>query len=268
VPAYTQQQTTQQLTAAVIPFDMQEGFTQNDVDTAYTLFNAELAKYAVIKTVDAASVSNAVKEINFETADEWQNSEKVKQLGSKVQANSIIRGQIMGLGVQLIVFATVLDSTTLEILSSARVSLNRIEEFVDKTPQFVLDLLYGLDPQYTGLYRIGEKGPGGGVIFYSGNGMNMECSETIGEYPWDQALTAAQEYRGGDYSDWRLPTKGELELLYTNLRKKNLGALGNDWYWSSSQTNTTHAWIQRFSDGMQSPNYKSSPNCVRAVRTF
>jgi hypothetical protein len=70
------------------------------------------------------------------------------------------------------------------------------------------------------------------------------------------------------YKDWFLPSKDELNLMYKNLKQKGLGGFSNDWYWSSSQGNNNLALAQRFSDGEQSNNSKSSMYLVRAVRAF
>jgi hypothetical protein len=103
----------------------------------------------------------------------------------------------------------------------------------------------------------------------------MEVSVILGEYTWDQAKTAALNYRGGGYSDWRLPTKEELALVYRNLRLRNLGAMGNNYHWSSAPNNSIfmgtdnpYAWGQSFSDGRQSYDRKITPYTVRAVRAF
>jgi hypothetical protein len=82
-------------------------------------------------------------------------------------------------------------------------------------------------------------------------------------------MSTAQNYRGGGYDDWRLPTQGELDLIYKNLRQKNLGGMGDDWYWSSTQNgNNFYARAQRFSDGNQDDDDKRDSNSVRAVRAF
>jgi TolB-like protein len=72
------------------------------------------------------------------------------------------------------------------------------------------------------------------------------------------------------YKDWFLPSKDELNLMYTNLKQKGLGGFSNSWYWSSSQPNNSTAWLQRFSDGSQHLNYASNDTTfsVRAVRAF
>jgi hypothetical protein len=121
----------------------------------------------------------------------------------------------------------------------------------------------------SGTFRIGDRGPGGGIVFFAQGGKYMEAGEKLGGgYTWDRAITAARNYQGGGYSDWRLPTKDELNLIYQNLRAKNIGNLGNDWYWSSSEGDINYAWIQRFSDGSQPSSYKNRAYSVRAVRAF
>lgn len=100
----------------------------------------------------------------------------------------------------------------------------------------------------------------------------------MGSSNWEGAKTLCSEYRGGGYSDWYLPSKDELNLVYINLRRTGKIS-GNDWFWSSSEDNNSdHAWEQRFSDGEQdSSNYdiyghkranKNNTNSVRAVRAF
>jgi hypothetical protein len=121
-------------------------------------------------------------------------------------------------------------------------------------------------------YKIGDRGPGGGFIFTAEGGIYMECSLDLGEHTWDQAISAAQNYKGGGFTDWRLPTKDELNLMYVNLKAKNLGGLGNDYYWSSSRDSGysfgNYYYVQRFSDGSQAIYGKGLTSLVRAVRAF
>ena len=120
-------------------------------------------------------------------------------------------------------------------------------------------------------YNIGDRGPGGGFIFYAEGGVFMEVSLTLGSYDWDQAIEVVKNHKGGGFTDWRLPSQSELNMIYQNLRKKNLAGLGDDWYWSSLQYNYRDyhgAWLQRFSDGNQSYDDRSNPYSVRAIRQF
>jgi hypothetical protein len=116
--------------------------------------------------------------------------------------------------------------------------------------------------------EIGDPGPGGGIVFFAEGERYIEVSEILGAHTWSDALSVARNYRGGGYSDWRLPTKDELNLIYQNLRAKQIGSLGDIVYWSSSEYVSSDAWAQRFSDGLQDYNPKALTYSVRAVRAF
>ncbi|MEO6130690.1 MAG: DUF1566 domain-containing protein [Saprospiraceae bacterium] len=66
------------------------------------------------------------------------------------------------------------------------------------------------------------------------------------------------------YSDWYLPSKDELYLLYQNIA----GGFAQFPYWSSSEYDDTRAWNQDFSSGSQGLGFKNISYPVRAVRNF
>ena len=68
------------------------------------------------------------------------------------------------------------------------------------------------------------------------------------------------------YSDWYLPSKDELTILYSN--KALIGGFDFALYWSSSKFGNNNSWGQSFSNGNQSPYDKSTYYSVRAIRSF
>jgi uncharacterized protein (TIGR02145 family) len=70
------------------------------------------------------------------------------------------------------------------------------------------------------------------------------------------------------YSDWYLPSLGEVQLMYSRLHLQGLGGFGGGWYWSSSQASPNYALLMYFNDGDVYYNYKYGSNQVRAVRAF
>ena len=153
----------------------------------------------------------------------------------------------------------------------------------------------------------------GGIIFYlDGNGGGLiaaptdqsndqqfgcygtavgVCNTSIGDgYPNSLAIinncgaTAAQlctDLVIGPYSDWFLPSLGELQLMYNN--KSIIGNFANDDYWSSSETgcqwthfanfsippqNSSFAMIIDFSNGSSGIVDKDHTYRVRAIRAF
>ena len=82
----------------------------------------------------------------------------------------------------------------------------------------------------------------------------------------------------GGYSDWFLPSKDELNEMYLNLYLQGLGGfvvnseIGSARYWSSTEYNSSSAWVQLFydtsTDGFPIENGKDNLSYVRAIRTF
>ena len=84
------------------------------------------------------------------------------------------------------------------------------------------------------------------------------------------AATVCNEYSvtvaGVTYGDWYLPSKNELNLLY--LQKTVVGGFASAGYWSSSDSDSSNAWVQDFFNGNQVTIIKSNSYRVRSVRAF
>jgi hypothetical protein len=156
--------------------------------------------------------------------------------------------------------------------------------------------------------KVGDRGPAGGIIFYdkgiffdgwryleaapadltpaqwggrvdgNGTGTAVGAGKRNTELIVERSgadITAAKlcdDLEFGGYDDWFLPSRDELDLLYKNLKQKNLGRFLNSLYWSSSEGSFGGAWRQSFSDGVQEGNINSSrktdTRSVRAIRQF
>lgn len=83
------------------------------------------------------------------------------------------------------------------------------------------------------------------------------------------AAKTCRDYRGGNYTDWYLPTWNELYQLYVN--RAAIGGFSTGDYWSSSQNGGTAfdgAYTLMFSNGNLDNDYRSHGINVRAVRSF
>lgn len=79
------------------------------------------------------------------------------------------------------------------------------------------------------------------------------------------------DYAYGGYTDWYLPSKDELNALYTNLKAKGLGSFPDQQYWSSSEVDADNVWRQSFTDGSQystTKNLLAVQSNIRPVRSF
>jgi hypothetical protein len=63
-----------------------------------------------------------------------------------------------------------------------------------------------------------------------------------------------------------LPTRDVLLLAYLN--KDIVGGFADEYYWSSSEYNSSHAWIQYFTNGLQYNYAKYNTYLVRAVKAI
>ena len=79
------------------------------------------------------------------------------------------------------------------------------------------------------------------------------------------AAKIADAYALNGYTDWFLPSKDELNLLYQ--QKSVVGGFATNYYWSSSEGGSYDAWYQYFGDGYQGYG-KDLTLPVRAVRAF
>ena len=70
------------------------------------------------------------------------------------------------------------------------------------------------------------------------------------------------------YSDWFLPSKDELNLMYENLKVHEVGSFADYHYWSSSEGTAFSTRGQRFDSGSWGYYFKDHTYRVRAVRAF
>jgi hypothetical protein len=89
------------------------------------------------------------------------------------------------------------------------------------------------------------------------------------------AAGLARANTGGGYTDWFLPSKAELNKMWLERETINTTASANggsnfssNWYWSSTESGSSYAWIHHLSDGGTQVLDKSYSVWVRAVRAF
>jgi hypothetical protein len=118
-----------------------------------------------------------------------------------------------------------------------------------------------------------------GIRWHNGSFSGINTETTIGSGK-SNTTKIIQKQGGGNYaaklcddltlngySDWFLPSKDELNILYQN----GLEIGGFDYtgvYWSSSEYGNYSSWYQYFYSGYQINYYKSAAYRVRAVRAF
>jgi hypothetical protein len=162
-------------------------------------------------------------------------------------------------------------------------------------------------------YNIGDVGPGGGLVFLKSAGLTYEMApRTWSGAPADPALkwcddadsdvvgamgtaigsgatnttammtacpsggagNLARSYNGGGLTDWFLPSKDEMNALYSyrsSIIDTDTFGFADANYWTSSQFNTPFAWAQFFVNGSQATGGKDTVDPatrVRPIRAF
>jgi len=113
-----------------------------------------------------------------------------------------------------------------------------------------------------------------------GNGIGAGEGNSQGIRRWQGTCSSCyaselcQDLSLGGYTDWYLPSKYELNLMYENIGQGdalglgNIGNFVNSYYWSSTEGSPSGAWGQSFSVGSQLFGDKVNSVFVRAVRAF
>lgn len=257
---------------AIATFDINNNaVSEAEAEGITELYIAELASTGKVSIVDRNNFNKLLKEMNFQAGD-WADSEKTIRLGTASGASVIGRGQIIKLGNKMYLSATVIDVKTAKVISSAKTQFDSLDNIFNILPGFVRDISEGLT------LKIGDTGPGGGLICNIEGNRGLECSEVLGDASWKYAKKMCTEYRGGGYEDWYLPSKEELNFIYRNLaRTGEITAHGE--FWSSTYYGLYNdtwdgksyyaAYYQFFSDG-SIYMYSSIEDLksVRAIRAF
>jgi hypothetical protein len=79
---------------------------------------------------------------------------------------------------------------------------------------------------------------------------------------WDQANNYAQNIRAGGFSNWRLPSRQELESLYNPSSSNKVHPafyVMDKWVWTAELSGSSYAWAYCFtSSGIESPEMRSN----------
>ncbi|MCL1931474.1 MAG: DUF1566 domain-containing protein [Treponema sp.] len=250
--------------AAILTFtSTKQAFSDYIIDELATALS--LSKN--LQVIDRQHTDAIRKEFNIQFSGDVSDDE-VKRIGRQLGAQFVVTGSLVDIGnaYRFRLAAINIETAVREGNSSLNISINDPQVTFLLTGQRTTQT--GSASSNSGMYRIGDKGPGGGFIFFAESGIYMECSMELGSYNWDNAMRTAQNYKGGGFTDWRLPTKDELDLMYVNLKPNKLAGFTEEKYWSSSQYNRTVMWNQSFSDGSQNYVSKYVKGSVRAVRAF
>lgn len=258
-------------TVAVLEFE-EDSELQGGSIALTNLFSSQLANKNVFNVLTQTNVEAIMSKHNFQRSG-VTGTENIA-VGKLVNADYIVVGKIATLGDSALLTIQIINVMSGNIEVSGDVSFKDLGDtvpFIDSMVDSIVAIETKPVPKTdtkSATYKIGDVGPGGGLIFYIVRDKYFESSENLGEANWYDAHTLAKNYRGGGYDDWYLPTKEELNYIYVNLYRKGL-IPEDEWFWSSSEYDNNIAWRQRFGiDYQHGGNLKTYNFNVRVVRAF
>lgn len=94
------------------------------------------------------------------------------------------------------------------------------------------------------------------------NSSRIMASQGAGNY----AAKICDELTLNGYSDWFLPSKNEMNLIF--IKRSYISGLVDGYYWTSTEYDADNTWNQYFPFGPQYYANKLDSACVRAIRAF
>ena len=180
-------------------------------------------------------------------------------IGTAVVSNTTAIDQIIN--TYILIFMV-----NLNIISSMLMLFNLYEA------EYNLEILNSHHEDFINNLHTGKLAEGGIIVYTDQNGEHgLVCSKTeLGKAELEDAKMICLNYENDEYTDWRLPDKNELQLIYLMLHENQIGNFEDKYFWSSSESENiqSNSWTQNFADGAQSSELNQLKLQFIAIRDF
>ena len=130
----------QQPVVAVAPFDAISGISTTDANMITRVFFIRLGNTNKVSLVDRNVVDRVLREHSFQTGD-WSNQQKTAELGSALNADWIVRGELEKFGNNILVTVQFYDIRTFRFMGGSDILLANAEEAMTKMDPLVNKLV-------------------------------------------------------------------------------------------------------------------------------
>jgi hypothetical protein len=191
-----------------------------------------------VSLVDRGVVERVLQEHRFQTGD-WSNTQKTAELGSALNADWIVQGELEKFGTNILVTVRFYDIRTFRFMGGADLRLASVDEAYEKMDPLVNRLIEttsdtGAQPislpkliaPTNSTYDIGDTGPAGGIIFYN-RGFVADGWQYLEAAPFGTEFTAQWGAHGQNVTGTDTATssgKRNTQLIVNRL--KQLGESG------------------------------------------
>ncbi|MDM8514941.1 DUF1566 domain-containing protein [Desulfobacterales bacterium HSG16] len=210
-----------------------------------------------------------VREGNFKKKVDQPTPDKPKKVKEKL--NSFGSGSISGKKNRLRVLSILIS--ILVVLGLVWWKMPKIDEekpiTITKKPKSVTtSTMPGVKPGVKEIVRDGHFiAYDDGTVLDEKTGLMWAVEDNGQDIDWKNAKLYCEEYQGGGYSDWRLPTIKDLKGLYdAGIRKPQEGIISiSGWGVWSSETSGSSAAYFNFDDGNEYQSTQSDSNDYRVL---
>ena len=160
------------------------------------------------------------------------------------------------------------------VMTSAKIFLDFRRYSAQEVRDMAVHTLDAAAKSWVAVPQIGDTMPDGTIYAGDSPDTGKPTYAMAADAPltmkWQDARDYAKALDTHGHKDWRLPTKGELNMLFNNRAAiggfKVTGSDPAGWYWSVSQSSNESAAGQLFSSGAQGEYRKVGHSSVRCVR--
>jgi formylglycine-generating enzyme required for sulfatase activity/TolB-like protein len=162
----------QQPVVAVAPFEAISGINATEANMITRMFFIRLGNTNKVSLVDRTIVERVLREHSFQVGD-WSDERKTAELGSALNADWIVRGEIEKFGANILVTVQFYDIRTFRYMGGTYIRLANADEAYDKIEPLVNQLVETISGSAGGGGSAGAGGggaAGGGALSDAGGG--------------------------------------------------------------------------------------------------
>lgn len=121
----------------IAPFKPVGDVTESDATAATELFTSQMVMQSKFRVIEHWDLDAVIEELHFQLSDWSSDSSKVQAVGKAVNAQYIVRGQLMKLGNQFFLSTTLLKIEGFEVVSASQDEFNYLGDILSVIPGMV-----------------------------------------------------------------------------------------------------------------------------------
>ncbi len=136
----------QRVAVVIAPFEAVGAVSKDDAEAITELFTSRMVMQGKFSVVEHRKLEQAKDELRFQTKEWASDDNKVVAVGRAVNAQYVVRGQLLKLGNQYFLSTTLLKLDGFEVLSASQEKLDKLEDAMSVLPNLASTLAEKIVP--------------------------------------------------------------------------------------------------------------------------